>query len=531
MNLFSKLFAFLSLYIFSIQNYSSQPICNSSGNLIVFSNYDGGVLNININENIANLKIGICTYEPVKVNFTGAFASNITQVIYAGFNSTQANNNCGIGDFPTSFSGVPSNITSIIVYPPANVSNPNGSPNIVCSYNCVVNTNTGGCNTPDQVVAYFIQQTNATFRFHHTQYNCWLAGDTYNISTGGNCCESAQVSPVVSFTANETEFCEGTCVNFTNTSTGGPFSSVNWSFPGATPSTSTVLEPLNICYNNAGVYPVTLTLPGVNGSATTTQEAYITVGETFIPEINFTYPEIACKNESGISPNLEPGFSSGGVFTINNAGVINSTNGEVDLSNTPTGNYQITYTYNGNDECISTGTNTSTGSIQILDLPDAGFNYEQGIGYTIEFTNSSSFGSSYLWDFGNGNTSTQENPSFTFPFEGLYPTSLIVSNDCGSDTINVIIDVLKLSTENLNSQSVVLYPNPAKDIITFKLENLEVQNISIRILDLTGRLLIKQLCENKQQQVIDISNLRSGIYWIEFRTQKERLIRRFSVIN
>lgn len=241
---------FILIQFTIISSFYSQTICSSNGNLIVYSNYDGGVLNININENIANIKIGICTYEPVQVNISGNFASNVSQVIYAGTNSTQANNYCGIGDFPTSINGVPSNITSIIVYPPANIANPNGYPTIVCSYDCSVNTYAGGCNTPEQVVAYFLQQTNAEFRFHHTQYECWLSGETFNLSEGGNCCESAQLSPVVSFNASETTICEGACIDFYNTSTGGSFSTVSWSFPGATPATSSVLDPINICYTS-----------------------------------------------------------------------------------------------------------------------------------------------------------------------------------------------------------------------------------------------------------------------------------------
>jgi len=38
-------------------------VCNPSGNLIIYSNYDGGILTINVDQNIPNLIIGISTYE------------------------------------------------------------------------------------------------------------------------------------------------------------------------------------------------------------------------------------------------------------------------------------------------------------------------------------------------------------------------------------------------------------------------------------------------------------------------------------
>ena len=48
-----------------------------------------------------------------------------------------------------------------------------------------------------------------------------------------------------------------------------------------------------------------------------------------------------------------------------------------------------------------------------------------------------SFGSginAWQWDFGDGNTSTQQNPSHTYGADGTYTVCLIVANACGSDT-------------------------------------------------------------------------------------------------
>ncbi|MFM7466659.1 MAG: hypothetical protein ACKO2O_02025, partial [Crocinitomicaceae bacterium] len=80
---------YLSIICFvSIFNSHGQTICNQNGNLAIFSNYNGGIVTIDVDQNIPNLVIAICTYEPVQVTITGAFAGNVVQVIYAGFNST-----------------------------------------------------------------------------------------------------------------------------------------------------------------------------------------------------------------------------------------------------------------------------------------------------------------------------------------------------------------------------------------------------------------------------------------------------------
>ena len=182
------IFSFFSSLLFG------QITCNTSGNLVIYSNYDGGILTINIDQNIPNLKVGICTYEPIQVSFTGAFVGNITQVIYAGFNSIQNNNNCSQGNFITSVTGVPTGIISILTNPQVGYTPTHGNGSgswgggmSGVSGQCDTLTDANGANTPDEVVYYFQQATGGQLLFHKTQYACWL-NETVNITAGGNCC-------------------------------------------------------------------------------------------------------------------------------------------------------------------------------------------------------------------------------------------------------------------------------------------------------------------------------------------------------
>jgi len=61
------------------------------------------------------------------------------------------------------------------------------------------------------------------------------------------------------FISSDTNICtEGTnCINFYDHSSGAP-TSWHWTFAGASPSTSSLQNPTNICYSNTGTYPVTL---------------------------------------------------------------------------------------------------------------------------------------------------------------------------------------------------------------------------------------------------------------------------------
>jgi hypothetical protein len=162
---------YLLLYFLSAFSFCfAQTNCNPNGNLVVFSNYDGGILTINIDQNIPNLKIGICTYEPVQVNFIGPFVGNITQVVYAGFNSTQNNDNCGQGNFITSITGLNPSLVSIFTNPPVGYTPVHGngswgSTMVGAAGLCDTTVSAGGGNTPDEIVYYFQEQTGAKHAF------------------------------------------------------------------------------------------------------------------------------------------------------------------------------------------------------------------------------------------------------------------------------------------------------------------------------------------------------------------------------
>ncbi len=48
------------------------------------------------------------------------------------------------------------------------------------------------------------------------------------------------------------------------------------------------------------------------------------------------------------------------------------------------------------------------------------------INYEVSFTNTSLNATGYLWDFGNGNTSTEENPVETYTEDGVYDVTLTI---------------------------------------------------------------------------------------------------------
>lgn len=83
--------------------------------------------------------------------------------------------------------------------------------------------------------------------------------------------------------------------------------------------------------------------------------------------------------------------------------------------------------------------------------PTANFGFAY-VNNGINFNNTSVGGVSYLWDFGDGNTSTAANPTYTYPVNGVYTVTLTVTdaNGCTSTTTTTVHQYCQ-STMTLNA--------------------------------------------------------------------------------
>jgi PKD repeat protein len=70
-------------------------------------------------------------------------------------------------------------------------------------------------------------------------------------------------------------------------------------------------------------------------------------------------------------------------------------------------------------------------------------------GYSVSFSAVVSNANSYLWDFGDGNTSTEAAPVHEYEMSGTYTVKLTVKGDGGEDTSTVTVEILPSFTEML----------------------------------------------------------------------------------
>lgn len=79
-------------------------------------------------------------------------------------------------------------------------------------------------------------------------------------------------------------------------------------------------------------------------------------------------------------------------------------------------------------------------------LPEANFSYsaDENDFTIIHFQDLSSESNVFSWNFGNGATSDEQDPTYTFPGEGTYPVTLTTSDSNGaSDSITIDVEVVE----------------------------------------------------------------------------------------
>lgn len=176
------------------------------------------------------------------------------------------------------------------------------------------------------------------------------------------------------------------------------------------------------------------------------------------------------------------------------------------------------------------GSNTDTVLVQNEPSPTAAFTFQQSfLGFT--FTNNSSNGTSYLWDFGDGNTSTQQNPIHFYTNTGPYTVTLITYNVCGDSAVSTQqITIAILGEESpMDEIQMALYPNPSNGNFTLELNLQQDDTALIEILDITGKSIYQQqlqVAAGMNQLPVSLNQIAAGTYLLRLKTStKNHVVR------
>ena len=242
---------------------------------------------------------------------------------------------------------------------------------------------------------------------------------------------------VANFTPSVTSGCSPLTVSFVNTSTGtSAAASYTWNFDNGNGITTTIKNnPVSATYFNGQIYNVTLTIH--DGAQTATVSKAITVYKK--PALNFS-----ASSTVGCSP-LLVNFSSvvtpgdgtitGYFWDFGDGNTLSTNSGTVSNTYMFPGTYSVSLTVTNSFGCTNTLKLTDMVTVYPALVPS--FFVDSSVicnlSQPVLFHNTSSGAGSltYAWDFGDGSTSTQTNPSHQYATKGNYDISLVVSNTYG----------------------------------------------------------------------------------------------------
>jgi hypothetical protein len=314
--------------------------------------------------------------------------------------------------------------------------------------------------------------------------------------------------PVANFIASgNTSICAGSMITFTNQSTNAP-QSYQWNFPGATPSSSTAVNP-TVTYNSPGTYTVELIASNAIGSDSEVKTGYITVHP--LPNVTASAePAEAC---FGTPVTL----SASGANTYTWFPVAGLTQGNTGAVVSATPNSSITYTVNGatSQGCISTA-QVSVNILQALPMPIITYNQDQNI------LSTNAVATNYQWQLNNIAIPGANGPTHSPTQSGNYSVEVSGPNGCSnkSSSINVVLTSI---TDWQSNNPLVLFPNPNDGRFMIQLN--EGRSYQAEVYNMLGAL-VAQAALSKQQENIyeaDFSFLPKGIYLLRLVEQSGKL--------
>lgn len=261
-----------------------------------------------------------------------------------------------------------------------------------------------------------------------------------------------------------------------------------WSFGDGTLGAGQTVAHI---YQNMGNYTATLTVRDSLGCSTTCQTSMI------------------------ISPTLSANFSVNGVigcapFTVNfnnlsqNGVTYYWDFGDGNGSNafSPSHTYQVAGTYSVSMWAYSgTGLDSASVTNQVFVYPTPVANFQMYVlnpqtgSDTVQFADNSLFADSWLWNFGDpasgsNNTSTLQNPLHVFSSNSTFNITLTVTNTFGcTNTISNSTRVNVGLEEAVAESGMALYPNPVHDLLNITFQARMAETFTLTVNDATGRLV------------------------------------------
>ena len=210
---------------------------------------------------------------------------------------------------------------------------------------------------------------------------------------------------------------------------------------------------------------------------------------------------------------------------------ISASNADSYLWNTGQSTASITVSPTATTAYVVTGFNGTKDTVVVTVKPLPNVNFTKTVsGLQVQFS-APAGNSSYSWDFGDGNTSSIQNPLHTYTSDGIKTVTFSsVLNGCSAEKTDTLTvhDVTTGIKNHTTEVELNLYPNPTSSFLTIEVVSNGAYQVSI--IDLLGQTVwVSQ--EFTRKQIVDVSSFARGIYVIMFDDGKGSIASRQFVIN
>lgn len=302
-----------------------------------------------------------------------------------------------------------------------------------------------------------------------------------------------------------TSFCTGGSVDLTSSSS----TTYNWS-SGATSQMITVIA--------SGTFSVTVA--DANGCEATSSDVTINVSSAPLPTVQVTGSVDLCDGET-----VQLSSSTADSYSWSNGASTQA------ITVSSSGTYFVTTT--NTDACDGVGQSSST---VVTVTPQPAANGTVSVtGSVATFTNTSTNGTTYAWDFGDFTSSSAAAPTHAYAANGSYTVTLTAINGNCTDettfTVNITVGLEELTALN----SAVVFPNPLNDKATLAIELSTQSSLEIVVMNVNGQLVqtiaSADFEAGKHAFEINATNLNQGLYYTVIRSNDKVETIKFSVVK
>lgn len=297
----------------------------------------------------------------------------------------------------------------------------------------------------------------------------------------GNIIDSITVvkTPYANFSS--TQACDGEHVSFTYLDNTFPSNATNWYWDFGNGATSTIEDPATL-YLTWGTYQVTLIVGDSVSGCSDTIIKPVDIDPIPVPVILNNRPCVGYPYVFEDSSFVATGTIVEWEWLIN-SNVYTLQNPIYTFQDT--GDYIVSLNIITDAGCTASVTDT----IKVSNLPHPDFSFSPTFGdapLTINFLNNSIGAQSYLWDFGDGNTSISAAPDHIYTDTGTFNIMLVAVNEHGcSDSLLKTIYVIQ---PRLDVAVINLFPSVNNNFISLSVEILNVGTREVNYFDISAKL-------------------------------------------